>query len=93
MKQNISWFSPNPKQWEGLDYRYERFHFLIEQIDHRELGEVFVLSIENSHDETYGITLDYFPSLAATQYAAERFGELLHDLSPGYLTKRAMTDG
>ena len=80
MKSNISWFSPNPEQWEGLDYRYERFHFLIDRIDHYELGKAFVLTIQNSHDTTYGITLDFFPSLAAAQYAAERFGALLHDL-------------
>ena len=58
MKSNISWFSPAPRQWEGLDYRYERFHFLIEQRDHYELGTIYELVIQNSHDDTYGITIN-----------------------------------
>jgi hypothetical protein len=81
VKSNISWFSPNPNQWEGLDYRYERFHFLIDHIDHYELGDTYVLVVENSHDITYGLTLGNFPSLAAAQHVAERFGLLLYDLT------------
>ena len=80
MTSNISWFSPNAHQWEGLDYRYERFHFLVDLVDHYD-GFAYILTIQNSHDTTYGITLDFFASLAAAQYAAERFGVLLHDLT------------
>jgi len=82
MKSNISWFSPVPRQWEGLDYRYERFHFLIEQRDHYELGTIYELVIQNSHDDTYGITVGQFGAMMAAQYAAERFTDVLHDILP-----------
>ena len=77
MTSDISWFSPYADQWEGFDYRYERFHFLVERV----APTAYALSIQNSHDTAYGITLDEFGSLAAAQYAAERFGALLRDLT------------